>query len=143
MEIDHRAKRVGALPERIERSVIEILTVGVAVDHRAAEFEIADATFSSSAARLGVLHRQMGEAGIAVRAFFDFAREKVVRTRAPCRVAVAASRSACTPGPAIERTARAMPASSMLFKPQFAEIGEVAKEVFRALRGSSDMVGRQ
>ena len=78
MQIDHRAERVGTLPKRIERRVVEILPVGVAIDHGAAELQFADAAFQLIGRRLGVLHREVSEAGIAIGALVDFAREKVV-----------------------------------------------------------------
>ena len=78
MNIDRRAERLGALPERIERRMVEILAVGVAVDHGAAEFQLAHAALELVGGAARVLHRQMRKAGIAVRPLLDFAREKVV-----------------------------------------------------------------
>src|SRR4030081_94041 len=78
MEIDQRAERFGALPERIERRMIEGLPMGVAVDHGAAELEIAHAAFQFVRRRLGVLHGQMSEARIAFRPLLDLARQEVV-----------------------------------------------------------------
>ncbi len=84
MNVDRRAQRLRALPEWIERRVIEILAVGVAVDHRAAEFEVAHAAFEFGGGGGRVLHGEVSETGIAIRLFLDFARQKVVRTLAPC-----------------------------------------------------------
>src|SRR5437588_5748403 len=76
MQIDQRAKRFGALPERIERRIIEILTIGMAVDHGAAEFELAHATLKFVGRRARVLHGKMRKARIAVRPLFDLLRKK-------------------------------------------------------------------
>src|SRR5271157_6383498 len=43
VDVDRGAERLRALPERIQRGMIEVLAVGVAVDHRAAELEAAHA----------------------------------------------------------------------------------------------------
>ena len=43
MNVDRRTERLGALPKRMERRVIEVLAEGVAVDHGAAELEVAHA----------------------------------------------------------------------------------------------------
>ena len=78
MDVDQRAERLGALPERAQRWMIEILPVGVAVDHGAAEFQLLDATRELVGRGLGVLHRQMREAGIAVGPFLDFLGQEIV-----------------------------------------------------------------
>ena len=83
MQIDQRAERLRPLPERMERRVVEILPVGVAVDHGADEAELARATLELVGRRLGVLQGEMGEAGIAVRALGDLAGEEVVRLLRP------------------------------------------------------------
>ena len=77
------------------------------------ELELAHAALELVGGGLGILHRQVAEAGIAVRPLLDFAGEEVVAGARDLRTAVAASRSACTPGPAIESTARSMPAPSI------------------------------
>jgi hypothetical protein len=58
--------------------MVEILPVGVAVDHGAAEFQLPDAALQFIGSGLGVLHRQMREAGIAVRPLLDFLGQEVV-----------------------------------------------------------------
>ncbi len=58
--------------------MIQILSVGVAVDHGAAKFQLAHAALELVGGAPRVLHRQVRKAGIAVRAFADFAREKIV-----------------------------------------------------------------
>ena len=88
---------------------VEVLAVGMAVDHGATKLEFSHAAFEFVGGRQGVLHRQVGKAGIAVGPLLDFAGEKVVRLGGRRR-AVETSRSLCTPGPAIARTDRAIPA---------------------------------
>ena len=72
--------------------MVEILSVGMAVDHGAAEFQLAHAALELVGGTARILHRQMSEAGIAVRAFLNFAREKIVRlprdARCGCDVAL-------------------------------------------------------
>ncbi len=58
--------------------MIEILAVGVAIDHGAAEFQIANAALEFVGRGLRVLHGKMREAAIAVGALLDFLGEKVV-----------------------------------------------------------------
>ena len=58
--------------------MIEILPERVAVDHRAAELQLLDAALELVGRGLGVLHRQMREAGIAVRPLLDFLGQKIV-----------------------------------------------------------------
>src|SRR5262249_57162186 len=41
MQIDECVQSLRALPERIERAIIQISAIGVAVDHGAAKFELA------------------------------------------------------------------------------------------------------
>ena len=58
--------------------MIEILAVGVAVDHGAAEFQLSHAAFQLVGRGFGILHGQMPKAGIAVRPLGDFARQKII-----------------------------------------------------------------
>ena len=51
----------------------------MAIDHGAAEFEIAHAAFQLVGGGLRVLHGKMREAGIAVGTFLNFLGEKIVR----------------------------------------------------------------
>src|SRR3954470_17917207 len=39
VQVDQRAEHLGALPKWIKRRVVEILPIGMAVDHGAAEFQ--------------------------------------------------------------------------------------------------------
>src|SRR5262245_27795074 len=55
MDIDQRAERLGALPERGKRGIVEVLSVGVSVDHRAAELQLVDAALKLVGRGLGVL----------------------------------------------------------------------------------------
>jgi hypothetical protein len=50
MNVDRRLQRLGPFPERVQLRVIEILAVGVAVDHRPAKLQLAQAACSSSSA---------------------------------------------------------------------------------------------
>ena len=84
----------------------------MAVDHGAAELQIAHAALEFVGGGLGILHGKMREAGIAVGPLLDFLGQEIVRCARGAH-GCAASRSACTPGPAIASTARAMPALSI------------------------------
>ena len=110
MQIDQRAERLGALPERRERRMVEILAVGVAVDHGAAEFQLPDAALELVGGGLGVLHRQMREAGIAVRPLLDFLGQEIVGRLARC-----GSPSRCRARPA--RRGRRAPARRARCRP--------------------------
>ena len=79
MQIDRRAQCRGAFPERIIGPVVEIFAVGVAVDHGAAELELAHAALELVGGGLGILHGQMRKAGIAVRTLLHFLGEEIVR----------------------------------------------------------------
>ena len=59
--------------------MIEILPVGVAVDHGAAELELAHAALELVRGGVGTLHGEMREAMVAVRPLGDLGGEKVVR----------------------------------------------------------------
>ena len=78
MQIDQRLERLRAFPERIERGIVQILPVGVAVDHGAAEFQVAHGAFELVRGSDGILHGKMGEPGITVRALPNFARQEIV-----------------------------------------------------------------
>ena len=78
MQIDHRAQRFGALPERIERRVIEILAIGVAVDHGAAEFEVVHAALQLVRGGERILHREVREAGILIGPLLNLARQEII-----------------------------------------------------------------
>ena len=41
VQIDERVERLCSFPERIQGWIVKVLPVGMAVDHRAAEFELA------------------------------------------------------------------------------------------------------
>ena len=79
MQVDRRAQRRGAFPERIIGPVIEIFSVGVTVDHGAAKLQVADAAFEFLGCGFDILHGKVGEAGIAVRALAHFRGEEIVR----------------------------------------------------------------
>src|SRR5262245_38846253 len=76
MQIDRRVQGLGPLPEWIERRVIEIDPVAVAVDHDAAEAELTDAALELVGGYAWILQRHMPEAGIAVRPPLDFLGEE-------------------------------------------------------------------
>ena len=78
----------------------------------------------------------MREAGIAVRAFLDFAREKIVGlTRVA--VAVATSRSICTPGPAMAQHGARDAGLVHRLQPLLAEIGQPRQQIAAACFGST------
>ena len=78
MQIDRRVQRFGPLPEWIERWVIEIDPIAVAVDHDAAEAELADAALELVGGYAWILQRYMPEPGIAVRPPLDLPGQEVV-----------------------------------------------------------------
>ena len=61
VNINRRAECFRPLPERIERGMIEILPVGMAVDHGAAKLEFAQAALKLVGGAARVLHREVGE----------------------------------------------------------------------------------
>ena len=62
VQVNQRVQRLDALPKRRERGMIEILAVGVAIDHRAAEFQLSDAALELVGGGLGILHGKMRQA---------------------------------------------------------------------------------
>ncbi len=58
--------------------MVEILAVGVAVDHDAAEFELMHAALELVGGRARILHREMAETRIAFRTFLDLARQEFI-----------------------------------------------------------------
>src|SRR6516162_7884355 len=62
MEIDERVQCLRPFPERVERAIIQIYPIGMAVDHGAAELELAHAAFELVRGGDGVLHGKMREA---------------------------------------------------------------------------------
>src|SRR5580704_2910946 len=133
MDIDHRAERVGAFPKRIELGGVEILPVGVAIDHGAAELQLTHAAFQLIGGAFCVLHRQMSESGITVGPLRDFACEKVIglarSARGRSRVALGLYARAGDRQDGARDTGFVH-----AFEAQPAEIGEIAKEIFGALR---------
>src|SRR5215472_17115703 len=83
MQVNERVQRFGSLPERMECRVVEILSVGMAIDHRTAEFELTHATLELGGGGARILHRQMGKSGIAIGPAINLPRQKIVsRARA-------------------------------------------------------------
>jgi hypothetical protein len=78
MKIDDGPQGFRPFPERIERRIVEILPVGVTVDHGTEELEIAHAAFELVRGRAGILHGEMREGAVAVRLPLNFARQEVV-----------------------------------------------------------------
>ena len=58
--------------------MVEILAVGVVVDHGAAEFELCHAALQLVGRGLGVLHGEVREAGKAIGPLLDLLGEEVV-----------------------------------------------------------------
>jgi hypothetical protein len=132
MQIDRRAERVGALPERIELGGIEILSMCVAVDHGAAEFQFAHTAFELVGCRFRVLHGQVSEAGIAIGPPLNFTRKKVVR------LAHLARGGGGIPldlhARARDRQDRSRDAGAIhALQAQLAKIGQIAEEVLATL----------
>ena len=83
MNVDRRLQRLGPVPERVQRRVVEILAIGVAVDHRPAKLQLAQAALQFIRCSLRVLHGKMREAGIAVGTLLDLTRQKIVGLARP------------------------------------------------------------
>jgi hypothetical protein len=81
MDVNRYAEHRDTFPERGQRSMIQILSVGVAVDHRTAEAEISDAALQFVSRGGRILHRQMREAGVATGAPLNFSRQEIVGPR--------------------------------------------------------------
>src|SRR5262249_40216498 len=78
VQIDECLERLRPLPEWVQRSVVQVLAVGMAIDHGAAEFELAHASFELVRGGGGILHWQMREAGVPLRPLYNFTRQKIV-----------------------------------------------------------------
>ena len=78
MQIDRHIELLHPLPEREIPVLIEIVATGLAVDQRALEPEILDGALQFVGRGADILHRQMGEAGIAMRPLLYLARQQVV-----------------------------------------------------------------
>jgi hypothetical protein len=75
MKIGREADLLDALPKWVIRGVVQILAVGVAVDHCSTETEVSRTPLEfSSSSSVGILHRKVGKAGVALRALLDFDR---------------------------------------------------------------------
>src|SRR5262249_17449442 len=83
MQVNERTERFSALPERMERSVVEILSIGMPIDHRTGEFEPTHATLELGGGGTRILHGERGKSRIAIGPALDLPRQKIVgRTRA-------------------------------------------------------------
>src|SRR5262249_33246572 len=78
MQIDQRAKRFGPLPEWIERRIVEVLAVSMAVDHDPAESQLAYAALEFVGRGEGILHSEVAETRIMIRPFVDLSGQKIV-----------------------------------------------------------------
>ncbi len=103
--------------------MVEILPVGVAVDHAARELQFAHAAFELVGRAFGILHRQVAETGIALRPLLNFAGEEVVAgARDPHGGGGVTLGLHAGPG---EREHRALDAGAVHgLEPQFAKVGE-------------------
>src|SRR5262245_25940772 len=79
VQIDERLERLRALPERVEGWVVQVFPVSMAIDHSAAEFQLAHRAFELVRGGDGVLHGQMRKARIAPRPLCDFTCDEIVR----------------------------------------------------------------
>src|SRR5262249_61858937 len=77
MQIDERAKHFGPLPERIERRIVEVLAVSMAVDHDPAESQLAYAALEFVGRGESILQSEWAGTRITSRPFDDFSRQKV------------------------------------------------------------------
>src|SRR5262249_39424421 len=78
MQIDERAKHFGPLPERIERRIVEVLAVRMAVDHDPEESRLAYAALELVGRGEGILHSEVAEPRITTRPFVDLSGKKIV-----------------------------------------------------------------
>lgn len=78
MQVDQRAKRFGPLPGRIECQIVEVLAVGMAVDHDTAKSQLAYAALEFVGRGAGILHGEVAEARITIRPFVDLSDQKIV-----------------------------------------------------------------
>src|SRR5262250_601295 len=72
MQIDECLERLRPLPKWVQRSVVQVLAIGMAIDHGAAEFELAHASFKLVRGGGGILHGQMRKPRVALRALCNF-----------------------------------------------------------------------
>ncbi len=78
MQVDRDIQFLHALPEGQVLVLVEIVPIGLAIDERAAEAEFPDGPLELGGRGAGVLHGEMGEAGIAIRPLLHLASEEVV-----------------------------------------------------------------
>jgi hypothetical protein len=68
-----------ALPEDRILVQIEILAVGLAIDHGSLELEIMHATFEFVGRFDGIVHGQMGESTVSTGKFLNLPGQKIIR----------------------------------------------------------------
>src|SRR5262249_27696608 len=78
VQVNERAERFSTLPERMERGVVEILSVGMAIDHRPGECEPAYAVFERGGGGVRIRQGKGGKPGIARGRVLNWARKKIV-----------------------------------------------------------------
>ena len=137
MQVDRGIQCLGPLPKRVECAVVEILPVGVPVDHGAAKLKLARATFELVGRGAGILHRQMREARIVVGAFDDFARQKVVRFACPATRGLHV-RLGLDSGPGYGQHATVDAGGIHGAQAHLTEIGQAFEKSFTALRRQVD-----
>jgi hypothetical protein len=103
--------------------MIEILPVGVTVDHASGELELLHAALELVGRGFGILHRQVAEAGIAIRPLLDLAGEEIIAGACDLdRGGGVALGLHAGPG---DREHRARNAGAVHgFQPELAEVGE-------------------
>src|SRR6516225_5106482 len=112
--------------------MVEVLAVGVAVDHRPAQPELVHRALELVGCGAGVLHRQMGEAAVTVGAFDDLASKEIVRGAHPadCGRSIGFRLHAWSG----EREDATLDAGRIhRFEPHLAEVGETRVEFLPSL----------
>ena len=78
VEIKRDVQRLHPLSKWIMARIVEIHALGLAVDHRSDETEIANATLELVGRGRRALHCEMSKARVAIGATLDFGRQKVI-----------------------------------------------------------------
>src|SRR5262249_2810513 len=122
--------------------MVEILSIGMTIDHRTAKSELAYAALKLAGGGVRILHGEMGKSGIAIGPARNLPREKVVgSTRAANRGCGVVLRLHARTGEPKHRAG--MPASSIAASRTSSKSVSRASALFRRTAGKSITVGFQ
>src|SRR5437868_15289051 len=111
VDVNGHIELFGARQQHLEAGMIEEAAFGDAIDHRALEAEVAHTALQLISRGFWRRHRQMCEAGVAIRRSRIAAARRSLNIFASGTAAEGSSRSA--PGPDCDSTSTVMPDASM------------------------------